>query len=193
MERLCQHREHCRKKRWWTSGWISGRYNRLEMVIFCKSQAYPSYSNPDFLPRLFYIQSPLAVVAILLVFWKFNSPEPSLSVHKPVPSRKKLRRVDFLGSLTLAITITGFLLALDLGGQKVHWTHPIVWILISSSTAVGIIFLLVEGYVAPEPIFPLSLMVHRDVVAGYLITGLQTGAQWMANCSILMTRDEIFR
>ncbi|MCJ1262596.1 hypothetical protein MMC22_002466 [Lobaria immixta] len=126
----------------------------------------------------FYIQSPLAIVAILLVFWKFDSPEPSLSGYKTVSTKRKLRRVDFLGSLTLAIATTGFLLALDLGGQKIRWTHPIIWILLSLSAVVGIIFLLVEAYVAQEPIFPLRLLIHRDVVTAYLITGLQSCAQF---------------
>lgn len=117
------------------------------------------------------------MTATLLVFWKFDSPEPSLPIQKPVSSTRKLRRVDFLGSLTLGIAITGFLLALDLGGQKVSWTHPIVWILLSSSAVLGMLFLLVEAYVAQEPIFPLRLMVHQDVVVAYLVTGLQSCAQ----------------
>lgn len=117
------------------------------------------------------------MIATLLVIWKFDSPEPSLPGNRPVSNTRKLRRVDFLGSLTLGITITGFLLALDLGGQKVSWTHPIVWILLSSSAVLGIVFLLVEAYVAQEPIFPLRLMVHQDVVVAYLVTGLQSCAQ----------------
>lgn len=183
MARLCQHRKYCRTKRWRTNGWLSGRYHRLEMVIFCNLQAYPCYPNADFLSRSFYIQSPLAIIAILLVFWKFETPEPSLSVYKPVSRLKKLRRVDFLGSLTLAITITGFLLAFALGGQKIPWTHPIIWVLLSSSAGFGIIFLVVEAYFAQEPIFPLRLMVHRDVVVGNLVTGLQSGAQLGVHCS----------
>ncbi|MCJ1470008.1 hypothetical protein MMC07_008653 [Pseudocyphellaria aurata] len=126
----------------------------------------------------FYLQSPLAIVAIVLVLWKFDSTEPSLSGRRPDSSKTKLRRVDFFGSVTLAITITSFLLALDLGGQKIHWNHPIIWMLVSSSAVFGLVFLLVEGYVAQEPIFPLRLIVHRDVVVAYLVTGLQTCAQF---------------
>lgn len=163
------------------------------MVIFWKLQSYPCYPNPDFISRSFYVQSPLAIIAILLVFWKFDSPEPSLSVYKPVSRIKKLRRVDFLGSLTLAIAITGFLLAFDLGGQKIRWTHPIVWILLSSSAGFGIIFLMVEAYFAQEPIFPLRLMVHRDVVVGNLVTGLQSGAQLGVHCSFSRMCCAIFR
>ena len=89
--------------------------------------------------------------------------------------------------------MTGFLLALDLGGQKVRWTHPIIWILLSLSAVFGIIFLAVEAYVAQEPIFPLRLMVHPDVVVGYLVTGLQACAQLGVHCSTSMMRRSIFR
>lgn len=193
MERLCQHREHCRKKCWWTNRWISRRYHRLEMVIYCNLQAASSYHNSDILLRSFYFQSPLAIVAILLVCWKFDSPEPSLSGYTPVSTKRKLRRVDILGSLTLAIAITGFLLALDLGAQKIRWTHPIIWILLSLSVVVGITFLLVEAYVAQEPIFPLRLLIHRDVVVGYLITALQSCAQFGVHCSASVLRSGISR
>lgn len=157
--------------------------------MFCNLQVYSPNAHPDFPYRSFYIQSPLAIVAMLLVFWKFDSPEPSLAVQKPLSNQRRLRRVDFLGSVTLAMTITGFLLALDLGGQKIRWTHPIIWILLSSSALFGIAFLLVEAYVAQEPIFPLRLMVHRDVVVAYLVTGLQSCAQLGVLCSFSMMCD----
>lgn len=163
------------------------------MVIYCNLQAASSYHNSDILLRSFYFQSPLAIVAILLVCWKFDSPEPSLSGYTPVSTKKKLRRVDILGSLTLAIAITGFLLALDLGAQKIRWTHPIIWILLSLSVVVGIIFVLVEAYVAQEPIFPLRLLIHRDVVVGYLITALQSCAQFGVHCSASVLRSAISR
>ena len=89
----------------------------------------------------------------------------------------KLRRVDFLGSLSLAVAIVGFLAVLDLGGQKLPWTHPIIWIIFGAAAVFSIFFVLIEAFVANEPIFPLRLLVHRDVVTAYLIAALQTAAQ----------------
>ena len=128
--------------------------------------------------RSFYIQCPLAILAIILVVWKLDSPGSSLPSHHDKPRRSKLRRVDFLGCFTLAAAITGFLLALDLGGQRISWTHPIVWILFASSAIFGVFFLLAEAYIAQEPIFPLRLLFHRDVLTTYLVTGLQSGSQF---------------
>ena len=57
------------------------------------------------------------------------------------------------------------------------WDSPLVLVLTSLSLALGLLFLLVEGYWAKEPVFPLRLLIHRDVLTAYLIASLQTAAQ----------------
>ena len=130
-----------------------------------------------FFQRSFLIQCPLALVAILLVAWKLEGPQKLLPGYGGGSEKRKLSRVDFPGTVTLAVTITSFLIALDIGGQKVPWTHPLVWILFSLSAVFGICFLFVERYVAREPIFPLHLLVHRDFVIACLVGALQVAAQ----------------
>jgi hypothetical protein len=39
------------------------------------------------------------------------------------------------------------------------------------------IFVIVEGFWAKEPIFPLRLLLNRDVITSYVNLGFQTGAQ----------------
>ena len=117
-------------------------------------------------------------MALALVALKLDHQDGSLPIDVKSPSQSTLRRVDFLGSLSLALTIVGFLLVLDLGGQKLPWSHPVIWILLTSSIALGIMFFFIEGYVAKEPIFPLKLLIHRDVVTAYLVAALQAGAQY---------------
>lgn len=90
----------------------------------------------------------------------------------------KLKRIDFLGSGLLSATIICFLLVLDLGGQKMPWSSPVVLVLAGLAVAFGLLFLLVEGYWAREPVFPLRLLIHRDVITAYLIAGLQIAAQF---------------
>ena len=53
-----------------------------------------------------------------------------------------------------------------------------MWMLIISSAVLGLFFLLVEAYWAKEPIFPLSLLIHKDVVTAYLTAGFQIAAQF---------------
>ncbi|KAI4157632.1 MAG: hypothetical protein LQ342_008134 [Letrouitia transgressa] len=131
------------------------------------------------LRRSFYGQCPLAVIAIILVAWRLDEPDSSAPPNEDgLDSKTKLRRIDFLGSMSLALAIVGFLLVLDLGGQKILWTHPFIWIIFAIASVFAILFILIEAFVAREPIFPLRLLVHRDVVTAYLVTALQGAAQF---------------
>lgn len=116
-------------------------------------------------------------MATALVALKLDHRDRSLPFDVKSPSQSKLRRVDFLGSITLALTIVGFLVVLDHGGQKSSWDSPAIWIVLTASVALGLVFLLIEGCVAREPIFPLQLLVHRDVMPTYLVAALQVAAQ----------------
>lgn len=115
-----------------------------------------------------------------MVAWKLDGPgSSSLSDEDELQSKTgKLRRIDFLGSTSLASAIVGFLLVLDLGGQRLPWTHPFVWIAFAVALFFGALFVFIEAFVAREPIFPLRLLVHRDVVTAYLVTALQGTAQF---------------
>ena len=124
----------------------------------------------------------------MLVAWKIDHRDRSSLVDVKSPSQGTLRRVDFLGSISLALTIVGFLLVLDLGGQKLPWGHPAIWILLTSSVALGLLFCLIEGYVAREPIFPLKLLIHRDIMTAYLVIALQTAAQYGVQPPLAHTR-----
>ena len=115
---------------------------------------------------------------MVLVAWKLSYEDNSLPVNAKSSSRSKLRRIDYMGSVSLALAIVGFLLVLDLGGQKLPWGHPAIWATLASAVVMSLLFLLVEKYVAKEPIFPLQLLVHRDVVTVYLLLALHVTAQF---------------
>ena len=112
--------------------------------------------------------------------WKLKGPDtPDPSEVDDIEVKKgKVHRIDFAGSISLAVTITGFLLVLDLGGQKLPWTHPLIRIIFAAASVSGIAFALIEAFVAREPVFPLRLLVHRDVVTTYLVAALQVAAQF---------------
>lgn len=113
----------------------------------------------------------MTLAAIALVGWKLDGPDKTAAVSG------KLHRIDFLGSVTLAAAITSFLLGIDMGGDKLPWDHPVIWILFGSSFLSGLLFLLIEAYVAHEPILPLGLLLHRDVMTTNSLSALQTCAQ----------------
>lgn len=86
-------------------------------------------------------------------------------------------RIDYLGSLTAAISVIAGIFWLDMAGQKFPWIS--LWSIgLAIVTAVfGLAFILVEAYVAQEPVFSLHLLRNRDVVLSYIIMPLQSVAQ----------------
>lgn len=95
--------------------------------------------------------------------------QPKLSL------RTKLRKIDYLGSISLAITISCLLLPLSLktsatkprsaGGGEYAWSDPTIWGLLLASGVSLLIFIFVEWRIAPQPILPLSLLARRTPAA----------------------------
>jgi len=110
-----------------------------------------------------------------LVAWKLKIPTQEAEVTKSQFS--KLKRIDFLGATLLSTSIVWGLLVLDLGGQKIPWLDARIVALSGASLVTGICFLLVEAFWAKEPIFPLRLLLNRDVVVSYINLGFQSAAQ----------------
>jgi hypothetical protein len=173
VEKLCQHCSNHWPFTRWTSWRLSCRHDWMAVVRIPTTSEH-GLIDIYFL-RSFIGQCPPTLLAALLVRWKLPSPRaPQESAESPA---EKLERIDFLGSGLLSTTIICFLLVLDLGGQKMPWNSALVLVLASLSLVLGLSFLLVEGYWAKEPVFPLRLLIHRDVLTAYLIAGIQTAAQ----------------
>jgi len=143
---------------------------RWSVLFLCF--AFPSDSENH---RTFYGQCPPTLLALSLVAWKLEI--PSLATASTQSALSKLRRVDFLGAIFLSISIVCGLLVLDLGGQRMPWTDPKILLLLGASVMTLNIFVLVEAAWAKEPIFPLRLLLNRDVITSYVNLGFQTGAQ----------------
>ncbi|KAI8302633.1 major facilitator superfamily transporter [Colletotrichum sp. SAR11_240] len=129
-------------------------------------------------------QAPIFLLAVVLC-WLFLPKGMPSSTHqvetedsKPEDSKKSpLARIDFLGAGLLALFILAFLLPIEIGGTKVPWTHPLIFIFFGAAIVLGGLFAATEQWWAKEPIFPLEILKHRDVVLTYFITGAQVAAQ----------------
>ena len=109
----------------------------------------------------FLLQVPLvAVGAILVVF--------TVSIPAKNSEKSAFRRVDYLGSVILTISLVLFLLGANSGGNLLPWTHPLVLTSFSLSGALLIVFAYVEENVASEPIIPVRLLTDRTVSASCL-------------------------
>ncbi|CZR59006.1 related to multidrug resistance protein fnx1 [Phialocephala subalpina] len=121
-------------------------------------------------------QGPLLILAIILVALKLPSFSPSQE-ERPKGQPSKLRRIDFIGAITLSSSIVSLLGALSLGGVSFPWSHPLVIGFLISSLLLGITFAFYELKYAFEPIFPPTLVIQRDVASSYAIQFLQSAAQ----------------
>jgi hypothetical protein len=112
---------------------------------------------------------------MILVAWKLYTPPHKESAG--ASQLAKLRRIDFLGAILFPISITCGLLVLELIGERMAWTDPLILTLLGASLVSGYCFLLVEAFWAKEPIIPLRLLRNRDVITSYINLGFQSGAQ----------------
>jgi membrane-associated HD superfamily phosphohydrolase len=79
---------------------------------------------------------------------------------------EKLRRIDFLGSLTLVGGVGCLLLGFSLKStEEMKWSNPIIIGLLVASIIFGFFFISVEKYWAPYPVMPLRLMTQRTPLA----------------------------
>ncbi|KAK1995284.1 major facilitator superfamily transporter [Colletotrichum falcatum] len=131
-------------------------------------------------------QAPIFFVAVLLC-WFFLPEEKrvtkdeeaaSEAAAKPRETRKEsLARIDFLGATLLSLFVLAFLLPIEIGGTKIPWSHPLIFVLFGAAIVLGGLFAATEEWWAKEPIFPLELLRHRDIVLTYIICGAQIAAQ----------------
>ena len=65
--------------------------------------------------------------------------------------------------------MTALILGLNLGGNELPWTHPVVLTILPFSALFFILFLVVEGKYATEPIMPLYLLSRRTPLVSGLV------------------------
>jgi len=112
----------------------------------------------------FYINVPIGVIAVIVISLFVNIPTP------PGSMMEKIKRIDFLGTLLLVLTVVSFLLGLSWGGSKYPWTSTTI-ILLFVGFAIGLIFyLIVEWKYAKEPLTPFQIFKNRNVGLSLIIS-----------------------
>lgn len=112
----------------------------------------------------------------MLVWWRLpNDLDSTNAEASPLQlnaKASKLRRIDFLGAFLLATSIFAFLLLLNLLSKRLEFADPVIVGLFSLWVGSCLLWVFVEARFAAEPIFPLRLLLHRDVLTTYLVVGL---------------------
>ncbi|KAK6337850.1 hypothetical protein TWF696_001328 [Orbilia brochopaga] len=120
-------------------------------------------------------QVPLALLAIVMVSWKLKIPPKA--EEAVLTLRQRFQRIDFLGAMTLAASLSLLLVFLDEAGKRLSTENPLLMGAGFGSIFLAAIFFYVEAYVAKEPILSLEVLANRDVISVYSILGLTTGSQ----------------
>ena len=111
----------------------------------------------------FLFQVPFIVVSTIMVWFLIDIPiNPS---KKPA-----LRRIDFLGAVTLVASLVLVLLGLNTGGNQLPWSHPLVITSLVLALVTLSAFLYIESTPSwvPEPMIPVSLIIRsRTVFTSY--------------------------
>lgn len=121
----------------------------------------------------FILQAPCCALAIGSVALALKLPPSEVQDWKT-----KIKRVDFLGSFVLILTVFALLLGLDRGSND-SWRSPITIVALSLTLPLLLLFLYVEFRSATEPLAPKRIVLNRSLLACYACNFFAFAA-WMA-------------
>jgi predicted MFS family arabinose efflux permease len=121
------------------------------------------------------VQVPPTLAALAMVALALKVPTVK-TTDKTQSNWDRVKRIDFTGALFLGTTILSLCLILDLGGTRLPWASHWIFVLLGTTFASGVVFI-ISAKRAAEPIFPLELATHFVVVTNYVVILLQTTAQ----------------
>ncbi|MEE6261351.1 MDR family MFS transporter [Plantactinospora sonchi] len=127
-----------------------GRYQGLFGAVFGVSSVAGPLVGGYFAEHnwrwIFYINVPLAIVAIIVCY----------HVMRLIPFKRRKHAIDWIGAALLVAAVSSLLLALSWGGNEYAWGSGVIIGLFVAGAVLGVVFLLQEARVA-EPILPLKL------------------------------------
>lgn len=111
------------------------------------------------------LQVPIALLAFAIVFFALHLPTNPHKNQSNILS--KLRRIDFLGAITLVCGVFALLLGIDRGGN-ISWQSPLTITFLSFAFALLSLFGFIEARIAAEPFAPGRVLAHPSLLAAYL-------------------------
>ena len=111
----------------------------------------------------FLIQVPFIVLAGILAWFLIKIP-----VNDKI--KPALSRVDFLGAILIVVSLVLLLLGLNMGGNQLPWSNPLIITSLVLAAVSFVAFLYVEDQVAQEPIIPVRLVGRTRTVLAACFT-----------------------
>ena len=112
---------------------------------------------------VFYVNVPIGIVSIILIVRYY---------HESLQHSKQ--KIDYLGAITLVISVVSLMFALELGGKEYDWNSVQIIGLFSSFFVFFIAFFIAE-FKAEEPILPLWLFKRRLFATSQILSFLYGG------------------
>ncbi|ODV96604.1 hypothetical protein PACTADRAFT_48435 [Pachysolen tannophilus NRRL Y-2460] len=114
---------------------------------------------------VFIFQAPLAIIGATLIILFLKLPEGSQGLgvqgHDMI---SKVKKIDFLGSTLLVLSLTGIISAAAFGGKDIPYNGSIFITLCVFSGATLLSFGYVELYISKEPTIPVHLLADKSVL-----------------------------
>ena len=112
---------------------------------------------------VFYVNVPIGIVSIILIIRYY---------HESLQHAKQ--KIDYLGAITLVISVVSLMFALELGGKEYDW-HSVQIISLFASFFIFFIAFFIAEFKAAEPILPLWLFRRRLFAASQILSFLYGG------------------
>ncbi|KAI1130066.1 major facilitator superfamily domain-containing protein [Nemania abortiva] len=134
---------------------------------------------------LFWAQAPASLVAGCAIFFSIPSSlsSPTHAKDKDLSMRTKLKQLDYLGAVFLSATVVLFLFGLSGNIQPIP---------LGSSLGALVIFVLIEKYVAVDPIVPLTVLQNRGALLSCVSQLGLMAARWTVLFYTPMTALAVF-
>jgi EmrB/QacA subfamily drug resistance transporter len=120
---------------------------------------------------IFYINLPLGIIALILLFRYLPADISARSAAGL--GWAGVRRIDLLGATAAAGATVCLVLGLNWGGKRepygYAWNSPQVIGVLVAAAILLLVFLVIERYIAAEPILPLDLFKNRIFTVGSLL------------------------
>ncbi|KIY67760.1 MFS general substrate transporter [Cylindrobasidium torrendii FP15055 ss-10] len=111
----------------------------------------------------FYLQIPLCFFSLVFFVTKGRSRLASLGIQRQ-KTNLKVKDIDILGSILLMACISTLLLGVNLGGNVLPWSHPLIATFFATTLLIALVFIRHEKSF-PLPVLPLTFFHGREMLS----------------------------